>query len=271
MAIEQLPASSSALLGVVFLLGMRHGLDADHLATIDGLTRFNLSQRPRLARWAGFLFSLGHGAVVMMVALAIGLWAHHWGAPVWLETLGAWTSIVFLTALGLLNLFVVLGSRPDEVVRSVGLRSRLFGRFSQNGRPVAIVLVGALFALSFDTISQTSLFAFAAQNVGGWSFSLMLGATFMAGMMLTDGANGLWVSKLLYRSDRRARIASRILGLTVACLSLLVALFGVLRLYSPEVSLLSDGRELFVTAFIIASLLLSFAFSVWITRDNRVS
>ncbi|MFL6604692.1 MAG: hypothetical protein ACJ8R9_25615 [Steroidobacteraceae bacterium] len=28
---------------MVFALGLRHGLDADHLATIDGLTRFDLS------------------------------------------------------------------------------------------------------------------------------------------------------------------------------------------------------------------------------------
>ena len=271
MAIEQLPASSSALLGVVFLLGMRHGLDADHLATIDGLTRFNMEQRPRLARWAGVLFSLGHGSVVMLVALAIGLWARHWGTPAWLETLGAWTSIVFLTALGVLNLVAVVRSPRDQVVKSVGLRSHLFGRFSRSGRPLAILLIGALFALSFDTISQTSLFALAAQHVGGWGFSLLLGAAFTTGMMLTDGANGLWVSRLLYRGDRRARVASRVLGLSIAGLSLLVALFAVMRLYSPQINLWSDGRELYVAAAVVGSLLLSFVFSLWITRENRLS
>ena len=34
-----LPADWFGLLVVVFLLGMRHGMDADHLATIDGFTR----------------------------------------------------------------------------------------------------------------------------------------------------------------------------------------------------------------------------------------
>jgi high-affinity nickel-transport protein len=270
MLIEQLPASSSALFGVVFLLGMRHGLDADHLATIDGLTRFNIAARPRLARWAGTIFSLGHGTVVMLVALAVGLWAHHRGTPAWLEMLGAWTSILFLTALGILNLLAVLRSPGDQVVRSVGLRSRLFGRFSRSGRPLAILLIGALFALSFDTISQTSLFALAAQQAGGPAFSLILGFAFMTGMMITDGANGLWVARLLYRSDRRALVASRVLGLTIAGLSLLVASFGVLRLYSPEVSLWSDGRELLVAAAVMMTLLFSFVFSLWLTRDNRV-
>ena len=34
-----LPTDFNALAAVVFLLGMRHGFDADHLATIDALTR----------------------------------------------------------------------------------------------------------------------------------------------------------------------------------------------------------------------------------------
>ncbi len=271
MMIEQLPASATALLGVVFLLGLRHGLDADHLATINGLTRYNLTERPRAARWAGFLFSLGHGAVVMLVALAISLWAHRWDTPTWLDTLGALTSILLLAALGLLNLYAVLRSPRDQVVRTMGLRSRLFGRISHNGRPLTILLIGALFALSFDTISQISLFALAAQQIAGPGFSLLLGLVFMAGMMVTDSANGLWVARLLHSSDRRALVASRMLGLTIAGLSLLVALFGVLRLYSPEINLWSEGRELLVAATVLATLLLSFAWSFWITRGSQIS
>ena len=41
-----LPTEWLALLGLVFVLGAKHGLDADHLAAIDGLTRYNLRQRP---------------------------------------------------------------------------------------------------------------------------------------------------------------------------------------------------------------------------------
>ena len=51
----------------------RHGFDADHLATIDGLTRYNARANPRLARMAGALFSLGHGVVVLLVALVAGV------------------------------------------------------------------------------------------------------------------------------------------------------------------------------------------------------
>jgi hypothetical protein len=58
---QSLPAHWLALVAVVFLLGAQHGFDPDHLAAIDGLARFNAAARPRLARWSGLLFSLGHG------------------------------------------------------------------------------------------------------------------------------------------------------------------------------------------------------------------
>src|SRR2546423_345552 len=76
-----LPSHWLALVAVVFLLGLKHGLDPDHLAAIDGLTRFNASRRPRVSRWSGLLFSAGHGVVVtagMMATDALnGLWVSH--------------------------------------------------------------------------------------------------------------------------------------------------------------------------------------------------
>src|ERR1700690_4076550 len=48
---DTLPTHWLALVGVVFLLGLKHGLDPDHLAAIDGLTRFNAARRPGLSRW----------------------------------------------------------------------------------------------------------------------------------------------------------------------------------------------------------------------------
>jgi high-affinity nickel-transport protein len=265
----QLPGHWLGLLSIVFLLGLRHGLDADHLVAIDGLTRFNAARRPRLARCAGFLFSFGHGAVVTLVAAAVGLWARHWAVPPWVDAFGTWVSIAFLTALGGLNLWAVLRARPDEVVRSVGLKGRLFTRFSQTSRPVAIALVGALFALSFDTLSQTSLLSLAAYGIGGWAFSAVLGLTFMVGMMVTDGMNGLWVSNLLRRADRRALVASRTLGLTIANLSFVVALFSLLGLCSDAVGRWQQGRELLLGLGVIAMVLLSYGLALQMTRRPR--
>lgn len=79
------------LLGfVVFSLGIRHGFDADHLAVIDGLTRFNSRANPKLARYCGALFSLGHGAVVLAISVLVGLFAWQLRLPAWLESFGDW-------------------------------------------------------------------------------------------------------------------------------------------------------------------------------------
>jgi len=47
----------TSLLILTFVLGMKHGFDADHLATIDGLTRYNARRRPGLARFPSLSWS----------------------------------------------------------------------------------------------------------------------------------------------------------------------------------------------------------------------
>lgn len=267
---EPWPNDWLALMFLVFTLGLKHGLDADHLATIDGLTRFNAHANPRLARWCGFLFSLGHGAVVIVVALAVGTLARRWQVPVWMEDLGAWISIAFLALLGILNLVAVLSTRPGEVVQTVALKGRLFRRLQRNGRPLAIALVGAFFAFSFDTMSQAALFALTGARFGGWNHALLLGLLFMLGMMLTDGVNGLWISRLVRRADRAACIASRVMGLVVASLSLLVAGFGALKYFSPAVGAWSEGKELALGAGLVVAVAAGFVFALRLARGDEV-
>ena len=219
---------------VVFALGAKHGMDPDHLATIDGLTRFNAGRRPRLARWSGCLFSLGHGAVVTLVAGLVASLSGGFEIPEWLEHVGAWVSITFLAALGVFNVTAVFRAPRDQVVAVAGLRARLLRRFVQTDHPVVIASVGAAFALSFDTWSQTALFSITAQQLAGWTFSVLLGLVFMTGMMVADGLNGLWVARMLARADRRALIASRVMSLVIGMLSLAIAAVGVLRYLLPD-------------------------------------
>src|SRR5438445_12735093 len=80
------------LAALVFVLGLKHGLDPDHLVAIDGFTRSSRS------RWCGLFFSLGHGIVVTLVALAVALVATEWQAPRWLAPTGQWISIGGLLA-----------------------------------------------------------------------------------------------------------------------------------------------------------------------------
>lgn len=254
----EMPTDWIALLTLVFLLGAKHGLDADHLATIDGLTRFNLRHAAARARWCGSLFSLGHGSIVMLIALGVGAASTQWQVPAWLESLGTWISIGFLTLLGLLNLRAVWVAAPDAMVAPVGLKAGLLARLQSTSHPLAIAVVGALFALSFDTISQAALFAMTATRHGGVGHALALGLSFTLGMLVMDGINGLWIARLLSRADRMARIASRIMGLAVAAISLGVAAFGLTRWLHADIASWYDGKELALGATVMVLLSLSY-------------
>ena len=256
----------TSLLILTFVLGMKHGFDADHLATIDGLTRYNARLRPGLARYCGTLFSLGHGAVVLAIALGVSGMASQWEVPEWFGVLGALISIAFLIALGSLNLAAVLRAGPDEVVQPVGLKGRLLGNLRHASHPALIALVGALFALSFDTLSQAAFFALTATQFGGWQHALVLVLLFTFGMLLTDGINGLWIARLIARADQVALVASRVMGLVVSGVSLLVAAIGVAKLLSPAVDAWSEGKELGFGLMLVAIIALSYVAAVRLTR-----
>lgn len=265
---ETPPADWLSWLILTFVLGMKHGFDADHLATIDGLTRYNTRNRPGLARYCGTLFSLGHGAVVMAIALGVSAIAGHWEVPPWFGTIGSVISIVFLVALGSLNLVAVLAAEPHEMVLPVGIKGRLLGNLRHVSHPALIALVGALFALSFDTLSQAAFFALSATQFGGWQHALMLAMLFMLGMLLTDGINGLWIARLIASADQVALIASRVMGLVVSGVSLLVAAFGAAKLLSPSLDAWSEGKELFFGFVLVAIIALSYVGALRLTRRS---
>jgi high-affinity nickel-transport protein len=250
---HELPSDWSALAAVVLLLGLKHGFDADHLAMIDGLTRCNARAGRAFARFCGALFSVGHGLVVLAIALAVGVASRSWRTPGWLEISGAWISIGFLALLGGLNLHAVLAADPGQMVAPVGLKGRWLGRLARVEHPALVLLVGALFALSFDTISQSALFALTAIRFGGIGHAVALGALFTAGMLATDAVNGLWIARLIARADALARIASRVMSLAVAAVSLLVAALGAVRALSPVIDAWSDGQELWLGAAVVAT------------------
>lgn len=255
------------LLALVFSLGMKHGFDADHLATINGLTRYNGGANPGLAPYCGTLFSLGHGAVVVAVAVATSLMMADAGrVPGWMQDFGALVSIAFLTLLGCANLQASLVTPLGEMVAPVGVKGRLLGRLQQAGRPILIALVGALFALSFDTLSQAVLFALDAARPGDYRQAAGLGLVFMLGMLATDGLNGIWLWRLLRRADRTARIASRVMGLTVGGLSLALAGLGLAKYLSPQIGAGMAGHELGIGLALAGIVSLSFAAALMLAR-----
>ena len=259
---HDLPADWGALCALVFLLGMRHGLDADHLAAIDGLTRVSARRGQGHSRYCGALFSLGHGVVVLAIALLAGMLGSKWVPPGWFEALGGGISIGFLLLIGAVNLRAVLRAPQGAPVPLVGVRGRLvdrlLGRTERTSSPLAVMGVGSLFALSFDTLSQSALFAVLAVQFGGVPHALTLGLLFVLGMLVSDGANGWWISRLIARTDRLAVKASRTMTLAEACVSLLVAAIGMGRMASGWMDGLLEGRELAIGLSVVVLIGLSY-------------
>src|ERR1700678_3935073 len=66
-------ASHPLLLGTALLaytFGLRHAVDADHIAAIDNVTR-KLMQQGQRPVGVGFFFSLGHSAVVVLMSIGV--------------------------------------------------------------------------------------------------------------------------------------------------------------------------------------------------------
>jgi len=222
------------LAALVFVLGLKHGLDPDHLVAIDGFTRSSRS------RWCGLFFSLGHGVVVTLVGVGVALLAAGWQPPQWLEYSGAWVSIGVLAVLGLANLASAVRTAPGQPVALAGMRSHwLPERLARASHPAVIAAVGAAFALSFDTLSHALVFSVTGASLAGWQFAAILGVVFTCGMALTDALSGLWVARLVRAADQRAATASRIMSIAVAFLCLVLAGLGIAKYPANLAPLLS--------------------------------
>ena len=266
---------ASHALMLALLLGMQHGLDPDHLTAIDGLTRYNLARGQDRARWCGLWFSLGHGTLVTVATLGVATLAAGVSLPDWVDTASGWATIAVLAAIGGVNLMSLRGGRmPDRPAG--GPRSRLLGGLLSTGHPVAIFSVGALFAVSFETLTQASVFALGASAAGAadaaaagatglpnavW-LPLALGLVFTLGMIVTDSANGLWLFRLASNTRRHSGFAMRRLALAIGLLSLAMAAWAALRMSVPAVDAFVEGSELFTGLGIIVLVALCYGLAV---------
>ena len=198
----------SALLALTVALGLRHGVDPDHLAVIDGLSRV------RPSRWNGVLFAIGHGALVTLLAVGVG--------GLLARVIGPYTPWL-LILLGGINLWRLISPVPHH-----------HRGFSRIGR-TSPLLLGVFFGAGFETASQLSALVLAA-DINPW----ILGILFSAGMVLVDGTDGY----LAYRTQsqaiaggRRALRASRALGIFVVVFSFALGGAELLNLDVDRVAL----------------------------------
>lgn len=195
-------------------LGMRHAFDADHIATIDNVTR-RLRQRGQRPAGIGFLFSLGHSTVVTLLILGLALAFAHVHAALnafidWGVLASTLFSALILTSLGLANLGVF-----RQLVRRLhkpecGMDLDPSGMRAVRPWPARawsdidcswkMYPVGMLFGLGFDTATEVTLLAISAGAVQSGHFPLWavlaFPLLFTAGMCLMDTLQSLLMLRM---------------------------------------------------------------------------
>jgi nickel/cobalt transporter (NiCoT) family protein len=229
--------STSGLL-LMLVLGLRHGLDPDHIACIDGLTWRAMQHGRRHGPWVGTLFAVGHGLLVTMVAIVVSEVGRAFDLPDAFAQLLQWAPTALLLLVAFLNLRQLLASSAQAAPASVKLRM-IPPWLSNHAAPWAIVLTGALFAAVFDTATQASAWGYVAGKEGGRAFAaLVAGLVFTIGMGVTDTIDG----RLLWRIGRgagRQRVAQnrRMLGWLVVGISCAVAVYNIGAALAPSFEL----------------------------------
>jgi len=209
-------------LGAAFLaygFGLRHAVDADHIAAIDSVTR-KLMQEGGQPADAGLFFSLGHSTIVVALSLLLVLAAGAMRARFAMFAdlggiVGASVSIAFLLVLAAINLTVLgsvwrtyravkAGAPYDEdgidlLLGQRGLFGRMFrGLFGLVRRTWHMYPIGVLFGLGFDTATEVGLLglsaAEASRGMNVWDI-MVYPALFTAGMALVDTADSMLMTR----------------------------------------------------------------------------
>lgn len=236
---------ATALLAWVF--GVRHAVDADHIAAIDNVVR-KLMQVGDTPRPVGLYFALGHSSVVVVVTMLVALGVVSFGADSLLKEIGSLigtsVSALFLFVIAAINLVIFAGlwrmfrraraqgahdaSQLDALLASRGFLARLLGpMFRLVTKPWHMYPLGFLFGLGFDTATEIGLLSMSATEAArGASLAdvMVFPALFAAGMALVDTADStLMVSA--YRWAFVDPMRKLWYNLTITGASVAVALF----------------------------------------------
>jgi high-affinity nickel-transport protein len=199
------------LLGTAFLaysFGLRHAVDADHIAAIDNVTR-KLMQEGKRPVAVGFMFSLGHSTIVLigsalLAATALSLQNRVEHLRQLGSVVGTLVSALFLFGIAIANIFVLRstylafqrvrhGNHDEDfdlLLNGPGFLSRFLRPiFALIRKSVHMYPLGILFGLGFDTATEIGLLGISATEASkGLPFGsvLVFPVLFAAGMSLID-------------------------------------------------------------------------------------
>jgi high-affinity nickel-transport protein len=206
------------LLGTALLaysFGLRHAVDADHIAAIDNVTR-KLMQQGQRPVGVGFFFSLGHSTIVfglsaVVAATAVAIKDKFDALSNWGGIFGTSVSAFFLLAIAVMNLLILIslvstfkrvkqgGAYSDDDLNILLAKRGFFGRmfrglFRLVDHSWQMYPVGFLFGLGFDTATEVGLLgisaAAASKGLPVWSI-MVFPALFTAGMALIDTTDSI--------------------------------------------------------------------------------
>ncbi len=247
-------------LGLLVALGMRHGMDPDHIAAIDGLTRLRCKAHAYwAARLTGLQFAMGHSLTILL-ATAVFYWQGV-QLPAWLDALGLWVSSAFLLWLAAANLrHCWRGNAHGHAHGAGGFAAWLLRAMGPLAHPMG---VGFAFAISLDSLAQAGLMAAKGHELGGFGMVFLLAGCFGLGMLLADTCNGLLVHWLVRRSERLAQQAGRVMSAVIACLALAVVAVSHGKAHVAVLAAVWEAYSVWIGVGITVIALLMLAVSTW--------
>ena len=208
--------------GLLLALGFRHGLDPDHIAAVDGMTRLRHKGRAYWkARLTGFQFACGHSLTILLATFVFYMYGIQ--LPEWLDAVGLWISTFFLVWLAYRNLKFCYSGNDDHHHAGSPVQRKILQAMGPFAHPMG---VGFGFAISFDSLAQAGLMAAKGHELGGLFAIIAMALSFGIGMTLADTSNGLLMHWLVNRSHDLAHNAGRIMSGVIAALSLMVVAVG---------------------------------------------
>lgn len=243
----------------LFIMGLRHGADPDHLAAIDNLTRNSSERMPIASRLTGLFFALGHSAMVIAMAILAGLLGAHFGSlSSGFTRFGEIASIAILLVMVAFNVITLMGDGNST------LRTRLLPkRLSGATHPAAAVPTGALFGIGFETPSQLAAYG-VAFSTASWIQGLLIGSAFCLGMIVTDTLDSVLLARLFSGRVNRAKKVRKIWILTVTLVALGVAIQEIVGMFGIGTAL-NEGW----TSALIVALLAAVALAMLVLNSMR--
>lgn len=200
---------------LAYSFGLRHAVDADHIAAIDNVTR-KLMQQGQRPVGVGLFFSLGHSTIVFglsvgVVITTVAIKDKFDGLDNWGNIVGTLVSAGFLLAIAAMNLLILAsitatfrrvkaGGKYSDGDLDILLAKRGFfgcvfrGLFKFVDRSWQMYPIGFLFGLGFDTATEVGLLGISAAGASKglpiWSIILFPGL-FTAGMALIDTTDSI--------------------------------------------------------------------------------